>query len=142
MACLNSIVINAPIGKVWEKIKDFHDFSWAPNVITKCEAVGDKSGTEVGAKRILNEAFHETLTGFNEAEHCFQYSIDDGPSPLSKDDVKNYQGDIYLVPITNNNTTVMTCKSSWQSAKDDSATEGFCNPIYVAILDDVAKYFS
>jgi len=142
MACLNSIVINAPIEKVWGKIKNFHDFSWAPNVITKCEVVGNKSGTEVGAKRILNEAFHETLTDFNEAEHRFQYSIDDGPSPLSKDDVKNYKGDIYLIPITNNNTTVMTCKSSWQSATDDSATEGFCNPIYAAILDDVASNFT
>ena len=42
MACFNSIVINAPIDEVWAKMKDFHDFSWAPNVITKCEAVGKK----------------------------------------------------------------------------------------------------
>ncbi len=141
MACFNSIVINAPVDKVWEKIKDFHDFSWAPNVISKCEQVGDKSGTQVGAKRILNDAFHETLIDIDEAEYRFQYSIDDGPSPLSKEDVKNYKGDIYLIPITNN-TTVMACKTSWQSATDDSATEGFCNPIYAAILDEVANYLS
>ncbi len=55
-----SIVINAPIETVWERVKDFHNLSWAPNVITNCVNSGDEKGTEVGAKRILNGVFHET----------------------------------------------------------------------------------
>lgn len=139
MSCFNSIVINAPIEKVWEKIKDFHDFSWAPNVVTKCEAIGNKSGTEVGAKRILNDVFHETLVGFNEEEHRFQYSIDDGPSPVSKDNVKNYIADVHLIPITNSNTTFIEWASSWESASNSEETTSFCNPIYAAILNDLAS---
>ena len=56
-------VINAPVDQVWSKIKNFHDFSWATGVIEKCEAVGDKPGDQIGARRILNDAFHETLDG-------------------------------------------------------------------------------
>ena len=141
MACFNSIVINAPIEKVWQKVKDFHDFTWAPNVITKLESVGDKTGTEVGAKRILNDAFHETLTAFNEAEHYFQYSIDDGPQPVSKEDVKNYRADVCLIPVTSENKTFIKWSSVWESAVNDEETTDFCNPIYAAILDDLAKQF-
>lgn len=141
MACFNSIVINAPIDEVWAKMKDFHDFSWAPNVITKCEIVGDKKGTEIGAKRILNDVFHETLTGLDSSEHHFQYSIDDGPSPVSKNDVKNYRSDVYLIPVTSENKTFMKWASSWESALNNEETTDFCNPIYAAVLNDLAKQF-
>lgn len=75
--CYNSTVIDVPIEEVWEMIKDFHQLSWGDEVITKVDIVGEVSGTEVGAKRILNEAFHETLL-----------SVDDGPGPVSKDSVQ------------------------------------------------------
>ena len=34
-----SIVINAPVRAVWEAIADFHNLSWAPNVVTRVEVV-------------------------------------------------------------------------------------------------------
>lgn len=51
-----SIIVNAPVEKVWDTMKNFHDMSWAPNVITKCDAVGDTDGASAGAKRKLNDA--------------------------------------------------------------------------------------
>ena len=54
-----STVINASADTVWNAIKNFHDLSWAPNVIEKVEVVGDTAGGDVGAKRVLNDAFHE-----------------------------------------------------------------------------------
>lgn len=54
MGCYNSIVIDAPADQVWEKIRNFHDLSWAAGVIEKCEAVGGIPATQIGAKRILN----------------------------------------------------------------------------------------
>jgi len=56
-----SIGVNATISDVWAKLNYFHNFSWAPNVITNVDIVGDIDGSQVGAKRILNKAFHETL---------------------------------------------------------------------------------
>lgn len=66
--CYQSIIVDAPIDKIWKTLKDFHDMSWASGVIHFCEPVGPKAGTEVGAKRVLNKTFHETLLECNDAD--------------------------------------------------------------------------
>ena len=132
-----SIHINAPIEKIWQTINNFHDMSWTPNVITSCTVVGDKAGTEIGAKRLLNEVFHETLTESNEQTHTIKYSIDDGPPPISRQDVSNYFGCLRLVPVTAGDTTFVEWTSSWESQSDDAVE--FCHGIYVALLDDLKK---
>ena len=82
-----SVTINVPIEKVWETVRDFHSFSWAPNVITSCVKQGDKGGLETGAKRILNDAFHETLLELDEENHRIRYRINEGPSPITPAEV-------------------------------------------------------
>lgn len=130
--CCQSIIINAPISKVWDTIKNFHDMSWADNVIETCEAVGSPGGNEAGAKRILNGAFHETLLECNEREHRIRYSIDDGPSPVSANEVKNYIGQIRLKPVTLSATTFVEWSSAWDS--DSEEARDFCHQIYVVLL--------
>ena len=77
----NTIEIQAQVSKVWETIRDFHDMSWAPGVITEVKKVGEKNGSEIGAQRILNDTFHETLIKLDSDGHTFSYTIDDGPDP-------------------------------------------------------------
>ena len=101
-----SIVVNQSIQTVWDAIKDFHDMSWSANVITKCDPVGAKPGNEPGAQRVLNDAFHETLIEVNGDNHLIRYSIDNGPSPVSPDDVSNYVGEIRLTSEGDNTTLV------------------------------------
>ena len=43
------------------KLKNFHDLSWAPNVLKSVDEVGALPGTQPGAKRVLNGVIHETL---------------------------------------------------------------------------------
>ncbi len=136
--CYQSIIVNAPTADVWDTIKDFHDMSWASHVIEKCEAKGDLKGTMVGAKRILNDAFHETLLECNEAEHRIRYSIDDGSSPVSADEVKNYVGQIQLKPVTLTGDTFVEWGSVWVSTSDEAVD--FCHQIYVALLKTLAKH--
>ncbi len=131
-----SIVVNQPIQTVWEAISNFHDMSWTPNVITKLEPVGDKPGTEAGAKRVLNDAFQETLMEVNAADHKIRYSIDDGPPPVSRDEVSNYVGEIQLT-AEGDGSTLVEWSSSWQSDGGDAVE--FCHGIYVALLDDLAN---
>ncbi len=131
--CYNSTVVAVPREKVWDTIKDFHDLSWADPVITKLDIIGDKSGSEIGAKRFLNDAFYETLVSVNEYEYTFTYSIDDAPEPLSKDSVSNYLGVVRLYPVTDSNGTFIEWTSSFESG-DDQAVSDFCNPIYAALL--------
>jgi hypothetical protein len=49
-SCYNKTEISSPITTVWNTIKDFHDLSWAPGVITSVTKVGNKNGNEIGAK--------------------------------------------------------------------------------------------
>lgn len=130
-SCNNTIEINTPIQKVWETICDFHDLSWAPEVISSLSVVGDKKGGEVGAKRLLNDAFHETLTSVDESAYTFSYSIDDGPGPVAKDAVDNYVGVVSLTEIDNG--TQVSWTSTFESGNDDEVAD-FCNPIYSALL--------
>ena len=135
--CYQSIVIAAPIEEVWATVKNFHDFSWATGVIDSCEAVGGIGGTEIGARRILNDVFHETLLECNEASHRIRYSIDDGPSPVSAEEVKNYVGTLQLRPITLSNATFVEWRSDWESQNEDA--RDFCHQIYVALLRALAN---
>ena len=139
--CYNTVIVNAPIETVWEAIRNFHDLSWASKVITKLDVVGDFTGDQVGAKRILNDLFHETLQTINDTNFIFTYSIDDGPGPVAKDSVKNYMGQVRLLPITENNTTFMEWQSTYESLNDQAVGE-FCNPIYHALLQAIKSKFS
>jgi len=135
-----SIVINAPVEKVWEKLSNFHDMSWASGVINKCEPVGKLKSNQIGAQRLLNNAFHETLLGTNQVDRTIQYSIDDGPSPVSKNDVQEYIGAIRISPVTEDHATFVEWASSWRG--NDAAATDFRHNIYVALLAALKKSFS
>ena len=135
-----SIVINASAADVWSRLTNFHDFSWAPNVISGVEKVGDVDGGSVGAKRILNGAIHETLVEIDGDNHVLKYSIDDGPSPVSKEDVSNYIGTVTLSDVNDSGGTLVEWNSSWES-NEDAAVE-FSHGIYVALLGELEKSFN
>ena len=140
-SCYNSVVINAPCDKVWESIRNFHDMSWAFGVITKTDAVGDTPGDRVGAKRVLNDLFHETLLSVDAQQKTFSYQIDDGPGPVASDAVQNYIGTVRLLPVTADDTTFVEWTSSYESP-DNAAVGELCNPIYQALLQALHKHFS
>ncbi len=48
--------------------------SWAGGVIEKCEPVGKLEGNQIGAKRLLNGAFHETLLAVSDVDRSVKYS--------------------------------------------------------------------
>jgi len=135
-----SIVVDAPIADVWSRFTNFHDLSWAPNVVTNVENVGSIDGGTSGAKRILNNAFHETLIEIDSDEYFLKYSIDDGPSPVSKDEVDNYIGVVKLSPSEEGSGTLVEWTSSWESTGNDAVE--FCHGLYVALLGELAKSFN
>ena len=132
-----STTVNAPADQVWNRIRNFHDMSWASSIITKCVAVGDLGPDQVGAKRVLNDAFHETLHELNTVDHSVRYSIDDGPSPLNE--VNEYIGVLRVSPITDTDKSYVEWSSTW-SGKDQETAE-FCSPLYVAMLADLKSRF-
>ena len=132
-----SKVVNAPPDEIWEKFSNFHDMPWANDILPSIDKVGDVGGEDVGAKRILNGAFHETLTRVDRDNYRIEYSIDDGPSPVSKEEVSNYIGVIQLAPSTDGAGTLVVWSSSWESNTEDAVE--FCHGIYVALLNALAE---
>ena len=140
MGCYNSTVVSAPAEKVWQAFRNFHDLSWAAGVINSVEAVGSISGNSVGAKRILNGAFHETLIAVDDDSRTLEYSIDDGPDAVSKDNVQGYVGKVRVLPVTDDGSTFVEWTSRWTSS--GGGVIEFCDPIYRALLDDLKQHFS
>jgi len=142
MGCYNATVLNAAPEAVWTALRDFHDLSWSSNVVEEVTPVGEASGTEVGAKRVLNNAFHETLHVLDDDSLYLKYSIDDGPGPVAKDAVVDYFGEVRVLPVTvptDSGQCVVVWKSSWASGGDE--VHEFCDPIYRALLGDLKGHF-
>jgi len=138
--CYNSATVNASSDQVWKAIRNFHDMSWASNVITQVDEVGPADGVTPGAGRVLNGMFHETLLTFDEENKLFTYSIDDGPGAVAKDSVKNYIGRVRVLPVTHDNTAFVEWHSTYESP-DEQAVGDFCNPIYHALLSELKSHF-
>ena len=105
-------------------------------MVTELQVVGDKAGDEPGAGRLLNGAFHETLLTIDDEAKIFTYSIDDGPPPVSKDEMSNYVGRVAVEPTASGGARV-EWTSSWE--QNDDAIHDFCQTIYVALLGDMKK---
>jgi len=130
-----SIVIQLPPESVWQSVRDFHDMSWTTNVISSLDRIGDRQGDEVGARRILNGAFHETLQEIDDDGHTFSYSIDEGPSPISSSDVHDYVGRVTVKATPDGGGSLVEWSSSWED--NDEAAYEFCHGIYLALLADM-----
>ena len=135
-----SVTIKAPVDKVWQRIRDFHDLSWGAGVIEKLDVVGALKGDQIGAKRVLNGTFHETLRGLSDLDHTIRYTIDDAPgTPVAKTDVQNYVGEVRLFSVTEENATFVEWSSTWDN--NAAACSEFCHGVYVALLGTLKKSF-
>jgi hypothetical protein len=139
MSCHNAAVVKAPKEEVWSVLRNFHDMSWASGVIETLDVVGDASADQIGAKRLLNGVFHETLLALDDIDHTFQYQITDGPGPISKDKVQRYIGQVRVFPVTTDDTTYVEWTSRW-GANEGGVAE-FCDPIYKALLQALTFHF-
>ena len=139
MGCYNTCVVNAPVEQVWAALRNFPDLSFAPKVVTSLEPVGDAAGDQLGAKRVLNGAFHETLQSLNDVDRVVKYSIDDGPEAVSRDRVSGYIGVVRVFAVTDGNGTFVEWSSTWQDSQ--GGVKEFCDPIYKALLDSLKHHF-
>ena len=132
-----SIEIAVPAETVWNTIRNFYDLSWAPNVIQEATAIDATNGGQVGARRLLNGQFSETLLELNEDDRIMRYSIDDGPSPVSRTEIENYEGRIEVKPSSSGSGALVEWSSLWE--KNEEPVREFCQSIYVALLNDMKQ---
>lgn len=135
-----STVVEAPAEEVWGVLRDFHDLSWAVDVVESCEALGPLAAHEVGARRRLNGVFEETLRELSDLDRRLRYSIDEGPSPVSSSDVREYVGTVRVRPVTDSGASFVEWSSRWYGNEEEAAE--FCHGIYVALLQALERHFA
>lgn len=127
-----STIVSAPADEVWRVLRNFHDLSWARGVIETCAPVGNLRADQIGTRRVLNDEFHETLLALDELERTIKYRLDDGSSPVSPAEVRNFVAVVRVRPVTTTGHTFVEWSASWE-ASDDAAVE-FASGIYAALL--------
>jgi ligand-binding SRPBCC domain-containing protein len=112
MHVYRSMLIDAPIERVWSAVRAFDGVSqWNPAVTAARMETG--APTAVGAIRHLDIAdgtvFRETLLAHSDAEHFYTYDILESPLPVTA-----YVSTHRFLPVTHSNQTL----GIWESQFD------------------------
>ena len=124
MKVMRSVVIDAPIERVWQTVRRFDGVdNWNPGVVKASLESG--AATEVGAVRRLEivdgSLFRETLLAHSDLEHFYTYDIIESPLACS-----NYIARHRFVEITQGKKTL----GIWEGEFD-------CDPADAATLEQV-----
>ncbi len=99
-----SSVIEAPVAKVWEKVRDYNGMPrWHPGIRDSRIENGEPSD-RVGCVRDFHlqngDRLRERLLGLSDYEYFCTYSILESPMPLT-----NYVATLRLTPVTDGDQT-------------------------------------
>jgi hypothetical protein len=67
------------------------------------------------------------------------YSLDGGPSPVSSREIRDYIGNLHLLPVTAENITFAEWSGIWESETTDAVE--YMNGVYRSLLRDLAAGF-
>lgn len=138
-----SVEINAPAAKVWEKVQNFNDLgAWHP-AVAKTE-ISSGTNNQVGAVRQLTlqdgGKINEKLLNYNAKAMSFKYSIIDGVLPVS-----NYVSTVTVKANGADKTTVVwsgnfkrkDLSSNPAEGQDDAAATTTMTSVYRGGLDNL-----
>lgn len=116
MNVVRSTIIDAPVDRVWDLIRDFNGHeSWHP-IVRQSAIERGQSGDRIGCVRrfVLQDGseLRELLLAMSDLEMTFSYCLLDTPIPLL-----NYVAHVRLLPVTDGDRTFW----HWQSRFDTPA---------------------
>jgi uncharacterized protein YndB with AHSA1/START domain len=115
-----SSVIDAPIGRVWDIVRDFNALPrWFPGV-TESRIEPGKHADQIGCVRdfVIEGGPHmrERLTGLSDPRHKLSYAMVEGPLP-----VFSYVANVRLLPITDGDRTFIEIAAEFDCASEKEA---------------------
>ena len=138
-----SSVIDAPIGKVWDRIRDFNGLpGWHPRMI-ESEIEDGKAATEIGCVRNFKVAsgatVREKLLAFSDDEHLTTYSIIGHPAPIS-----NHTATLKLERVTDGDRTfaVWTSQFDAPAEKGDEIARGMADNVFQGGFEALKSHFA
>lgn len=138
-----SPVIDAPIEKVWARIRDFNGLpSWHPRMV-KSEIEGGRPSDEIGCVRRFQIAsgamVREKLLAFSDDDHSVTYSILETPQPIS-----NHEATLSLRPITDGNRTYAEWTATFDAPAEeaDKVAEGMGTNVFQGGFNALKAHFT
>ncbi len=138
-----SSVIDAPIEKVWERIRDFNGLpGWHPRMV-ESEIEDGKAATDIGAVRKFKVAsgaiVREKLLAFSDADHLTTYSIIGHPAPIT-----NHTATIKLERVTDGDRTFAVWTSAFDAPADQAETlaKGMGENVFQGGFDALKSHFA
>ena len=140
MKVYRSMILDAPIDRVWTAVRAFDGVvNWNPGV-TAAHLENGKP-TETGTIRHLDivdgSVFRETLLTHSDHEFFYTYDIIDGPLPVS-----NYISTHQFLPITHTGQTlgIWRCTFDCASNQADAMNKVVGDDIYIGGMLGLIEY--
>jgi uncharacterized protein YndB with AHSA1/START domain len=138
-----SSVIDAPIEKVWARIRDFNGLpGWHPRMV-ESEIEDGKKATDIGAVRKFKVAsgatIREKLLAFSDDDHLTTYSIIGHPAPIS-----NHTSTLKLRRVTDGDRTyaVWTADFDAPADKAEEIAKGMGENVFQGGFNALKSHFS
>ena len=138
-----SSVIDAPIEKVWDRIRDFNGLpSWHPRMV-ESQIEDGKAATEIGCVRNFKVAsgatVREKLLAFSDDDCLTTYSIIGHPAPIS-----NHTATLKLERVTDGDRTfaVWTSQFDAPEEKADEIARGMADNVFQGGFDALKSHFA
>jgi hypothetical protein len=138
-----SSVVNAPAGKVWERVRDFNGMPrWHP-AIRESRIENGEPSDRVGCVRDFylqnGDRIREKLLGLSDYDMFCTYSILESPMPL-----ENYIATLRLTPITDGDRTFAEWTAEFDCAVEvaDDLVSGIGKNVFQGGFDSLKRHFS
>ena len=138
-----SSVIDAPIEKVWARIRDFNGLpSWHPRMVAS-RIEDERRADEIGCIRNFQVAtgatIREKLLAFSDADHSVSYSIIETPQPIS-----NHKATLSLRKVTDGNRTYAEWTASFDAPAEeaDKVAEGMAANVFQGGFNALKAHFA
>ena len=138
-----SSVIDAPAGKVWERVRDFNGLPrWHPRIRESRIENGEPSD-RVGCVRDFylhnGDRIREQLLGLSDYDMFCTYSILESPMPL-----ENYIATLRLTPITDGDRTFVEWSAEFDCAPENAEdlVGGIGTNVFQGGFDSLKRHFT
>jgi uncharacterized membrane protein len=138
-----SSIIDAPVEKVWARIRDFNGLpSWHPRMV-ESHIEDDKPATEIGCVRNFTLAsgpkIREKLTAFSDEDFLVSYSIIEHPAPIS-----NHGSTLKLHRVTDGDRTYAEWTASFDApnGEADKIADGMGANVFQGGFNALQEHFT
>jgi len=138
-----SSVIDAPVEKVWARIRDFNGLpSWHPRMV-ESEIEDGRKATDIGAVRKFKVAsgatIREKLMAFSDGDFLTTYAIIEHPAPIS-----NHTATLRLERVTDGDRTYAVWTSEFDAPADkaEELAKGMGENVFQGGFNALKSHFS